>query len=131
MRNVKRWAVLTVALYVIFLAVITLPLIFLGFSDWWARKPEGPDFRSAIQVYQELGFWIWLGVMGLGQALLLLAPVGIAERRPTPRRPLLAPILTSGFFLAALVFGGMVSLLGAIFKEKGFDSFAFIGEYEH
>ena len=126
----KRWAILTVALYVVILAAITLPVILLAFASWWVKQSGGVDFPSAVEVYQQLGFWIWLGLMALGQALLLLAPVGIAERRLAPRRPLLVPVLTGGFFLAALVFGGLVSVLCAVFKEKGFEAFAFIGEFE-
>src|SRR2546425_8097943 len=66
--------------------------------------------------------------MGLGQVLLLLAPVGIAERRLTPRRPLLVPLITSGFFLANIFFGAVLSVLCAVFKDKAFDVFPLFGE---
>jgi hypothetical protein len=125
----KRWAILTVALYLFVLAALTVPVILLAFGQWWGKK-GGTDFGSALEAYQELGFWIWLAVMGLGQALLLLAPVGIAERKPTPRRPLLVPVVTVGFFMAALVFGGLLALLCAFFKDNGMDAFALIGQFE-
>src|ERR1051326_1530920 len=106
MSSMKRWAILTVALYMVMLAAITLPVIFLGFGDWWGKSP-GFDFHSAVEIYQEIGYWVWLAVMGVGQALLLLAPVRIGERRLSARRPLLIPVLVSGFFLAVLVFAAV------------------------
>ena len=56
-----------------------------------------------------------------GQALLLLLPIYIGERRLPTRRPLKFPVVVTAFFLANLVFSGMLSILCADFKEDGFN----------
>jgi hypothetical protein len=124
----KRWAVLTVMLYVLVLVALTVPVILICFGDWWLGKDRGVGWEEAVPAYQELGYWLWLALMACGQALLLFAPVGIAERRLTPRRPLLVPVITASFFLANLFLGGMLSALCILFKDKALDLFAVFGE---
>jgi hypothetical protein len=75
-------------------------------------------------------YWLWLGVLVAGQALLLLLPIHIAERRLPARRPLKLPILVTGFFLANLVFAGLVAIFCAIFKEEGFGIFGFLTPFK-
>jgi len=124
----KRWAALTVLLYLLALLVITVPVVLVAFAKWsWLRDQNGISWPEALGAYGEWSYWVWLGVMGLCQALLLLVPVGIAERRLPARRPLLAPILTTAFLLANIFLSGFLSVLCAIFREKAFEVFAFIG----
>src|SRR5215210_2702809 len=124
----KRWAALTVLLYLLALVVITVPVVLVAFGKWrWVRDQAGISWPEVLEIYSAWGYWVWLAVMGLGQALLLLAPVRIAERRLTARRPLLAPILTTGFLMANLFLGTVLAVLCAIFKEQAFDVFAFLG----
>ncbi len=123
----KRWAALTVLLYVVTLIALTLPIVMVAFGKWWIKENQGIAWHEAIQWFLEWGYWVWLAVMGLAQALLLLAPVGIAQRRLAPRRPLLAPVITTGFFLANIFLGAALALLCAIFKDKAFDAFAVVG----
>src|SRR5437868_5708424 len=97
----KRWAALTVLLYLLTLLVLSVPVVVVAFGDWaWLKGSQGISLSEALQLYQQWGYWVWLAVMGLGQALLLLVPVRIAERKLTARRHLLLPILTTGFLLA-------------------------------
>ena len=123
----KRWAFLTVLLYLLILVIVTVPAVLLAFGTWGRPGRSSVSLLDALQGYQEWGYWVWLGVMGLGQMLLLLVPLGMAERRLTPRRPLLIPVMTTSFFLANIIFGTIVSLLCAIFTENGLDVFAFVG----
>src|SRR5947208_1360889 len=124
----KRWAALTVLLYLIALAALTLPLLLIAFGNWSSGDAQGISWQKAFTTYQEWGYWVWLAVMALGQALLLFTPIAIAERRPVARRPLFVPVITAAFFLANLLLAAVLSLLCAIFKEKPFDFFAFSGE---
>src|SRR6266702_3660367 len=112
----KRWAVLTVMLYVLVLIALTVPIILICFGDWWLGKDRGVGWDEAWAAYNEIGYWLWLALMACGQALLLFAPVDLAERRLTPRRPLLVPIITTSFFLANLLLAGIVSVLCIVFK---------------
>ena len=123
----KRWAFLTVLLYLVILVMVTVPAILLAFGTWGRPGRSGVSLLDVLQGYQEWGYWVWLAVMGLGQMLLLLVPLGIAERRLTPRRPLLIPVMTTSFFLANIIFGIILSVLCVIFKEQGLDTFAYVG----
>jgi len=99
----KRWALVVVALYVLILAVLTLPVTLLAFAPQ-ARAQE------VAGAYLHFAFWLWLGVMGLAQAGLLVVPVRIASRRPVSRRSLLLPIVTAGLMMGALAVGALYSL---------------------
>src|SRR5437879_11099635 len=119
----KKWAALTVLLYILLLVALTVPVSLIAFGRWWFPKDAGTIVGDAAEIYQEWGYWTWLALMGSGQALLLVVPVKIAERKLKSRRPLLVPIVTTAFFLANLFLSGLISLLCALFAEKGFDLF--------
>jgi len=120
----KRWAILTVLLYALALLLLTAPLLLLAFGGW--GKNSAISLQDALKFYLNWGYWIWLAVMLAGQALLLLLPLNITERRLPARRPLKTPVLVTAFFLANLVFAGLVSIFCAAFKEEGFGLFGFI-----
>ena len=124
----KRWALLTVLLYLSLLIALTAPVVLVCFGDWWLGKDQGVGWPEAVAAYQEVGYWVWLALMGAGQALLLLVPVGIAQRRLTPRRPLILPILATAFFLACLFLCGAVSALSIVLKDKALEVFPVYGE---
>ena len=91
----KRWAILTVALYGIILVMLSFPLLLLFGLDHdaqagWHQSLETSDFAEA---YSSWWFYLWLGIMMAGQALLLLVPLDIARERPTQRRWLRVPVL--------------------------------------
>ena len=77
------------------------------------------DCTDALQIYLNWGYWLWLAVLVAGQALLLLLPINIAERRLPARRPLKVPVIVTGLFLANLFVAGLATLLCAAFKENG------------
>jgi len=124
----KLWAAATVALYLVVLLVLTVPVILLCYGNWWGPEGAGLSLGQAIETYKDPAYWIWLAVMGLCQTLMLFAPVQVS-RRLTPRRPLLLPILTTGFFLANLVLCGLFCLVCLLFSDKGAMVFAIIGEF--
>jgi hypothetical protein len=116
----KRWAVLTVLLYALALIVLTIPTLLVAFGGW---AKNGIGWQNALNTYLYLGYWIWLAVLIGGQALLLLLPLKVAERRLEPRRPLQTPVLVAGFLLANLCFAGLFSILSAAFADKAGDYF--------
>jgi hypothetical protein len=121
--TMKRWAVLTVLLYALALLLLTAPVILIAFGNWGLNKNNGKALHDALQIYLAWGYWLWLAVMVAGQALLLLLPISIAERRLPARRPLKAPIIVTAFFLANLCFAGLFSILCAIFTDRAFNYF--------
>lgn len=122
----KRWAFVTVALYALLLLLLAAPVTLLCWLKWkanleqpelshwvWDVSPEG-----IIELFKAWGFWLWLGVMAAAQALLLLVPVDVAERRPVRRRRLLVPVVTASFLLANLFLAGMFAVLSAAMGDK-------------
>ena len=118
----KRWAVLTVLLYALALLLLTVPVMLIAFANW-GIKDENFKIKDAFELYLQWGYWLWLVVMVAGQALLLLLPINIAERRLPARRPLKMPVIVSAFFLANLCFAGIFSVLCAIFTDNAFNYF--------
>jgi phage gp37-like protein len=82
-RHMKRWAALTVLLYAVALLLLTVPAIWIAFNGW---ADKGVSLQNALKIYLRWGYWLWLAVLVAGQALLLLLPINIAERR-LPARP--------------------------------------------
>ena len=121
----KLWAVLTVLLYALALLALTLPVDLLAFGNW-ARDGSQHGFQDILRnFYLNWGYWLWLAVLVAGQALLLLLPLRIADRRLPARRPLKIPVLVTAFFLANLLLAAAVSMLCALFRDDGLVIFTF------
>ncbi len=119
----KRWAIITVTLYALLLLLITAPAMVLGWMRW-ATSPEGKgslvfgaDLRQALDVMQHWGYWLWLAVFVSAQALLLVVPVQVAERRPVGRRHLLIPVIIGSFLLGTMFVSGVFAIVAAFFGD--------------
>jgi hypothetical protein len=121
-RHMKRWAALTVLLYAVALLLLTVPAIWIAFNGW---ADKGVSLHNVLKIYLRWGYWLWLAVLVAGQALLLLLPINIAERRLSACRPLKIPAVATAFFLGNLCFAGLLSILCADFKEDGLDFFGY------
>lgn len=121
----KRWAFFTVFLYALALILLSLPVYGIAFGNWGNGQNNGSPIglHEIREFYSQWGYWLWLGVLVAGQALLLLLPVNLAERRLPARRPLKIPVIVTAFFLANLCFAGLFSILCAIFTDHAFDLF--------
>ncbi len=114
----KRWAVLVVVLYLLALLALTGPLVMIGFYHSGqtvnlangATVALGVTKSDVMDLYSSWGFWGFLAVMGLGQAVMLLAPVSLSLQRPATRRSVLWPVLASGLMMGLLMAGAGVSL---------------------
>jgi len=121
----KRWAILTILLYALALLLLTVPVILIAFGNWGIHN-DPQTFKETVQIYAAWQYWLWLGILVAGQALLLLLPINIAERRLPARRKLKVPVIVSAFFLGCLCFAGILSILCAVFKDDGLNVFAFV-----
>src|SRR5206468_4198187 len=54
------------------------------------------------------------------QALLLLVPIEVSERRPTRRRRLLVPVVAAAFLLANLFLAGVFDILSVAMRDDTF-----------
>jgi len=110
----KHWAFVVVGLYMLILVVLTVPVTVLALTP----KAKVTDI---VEGYGHLPYWLWVGVMGLGQAALLVVPVRVATNRPVARRSLLWPIVTAGLMIGGLAVGAMYSLYEVAMRDKAFD----------
>jgi hypothetical protein len=115
----KRWAVLTVGIYLVALFLVTTPAFMVAFAGW-ANKPLG--LADLFEFYSWYGSWVWLAVLALGQALFLLVPIHISQRRLPARRPVRILAIVTAFFLANLLFAGAISIGCAILKDDAFET---------
>ena len=111
----KRWALVVVALYLLILVVLTVPVTMLAFA------PQA-NAKDIAEAYTQFPYWLWVGVMVLGQAALLVVPVRVARRRPVTRRSLLLPIVTAGLMMGGLAVGAMYSLYESALRDKAVGS---------
>lgn len=117
----RRWALAAVFLYLFALLVLTMPVILIAFAG-----SSGVHFHEALKVFLDWGYWLWLVVLVACQALLLLLPLKITERRFIPRRTLVVPCIVTAFLLANLFLAGIVDVLCAVFDEKWVNAFTYL-----
>jgi hypothetical protein len=111
----KRWALLTVVLYAMALAVS----LWLGFVMLYLDYQRNPYYDKTqsplelgLQAFASPPVSIWLGVMVLSQAALLVFPVRISQGRPVTKTWIFWPILAAGVATVVLVLG-----MGLVFME--------------
>ncbi len=120
--RMKRWAALTVLLYAVVMLMLTVPIIWTAFN---VCTEKGVSLPFILRIYRHWIYWIWMAVFVAGQALLLLLPIHIAERRLPARRPFKITVIVTAFCLANLCFGTLLSILCLYFQEDGIDFFGY------
>ena len=118
----KRWAIFTVFLYAVALVLLTVPVVLVAFGNWGIRD-DAVHLKEALSGYANWGYWIWLAIFVTGQALLLLLPINLSERRLPARRPLKIPVIVTAFFLANLFIAGIISGACAIYLDSASNFF--------
>ena len=113
----KRWAVLVAFLYWLIIVVLTWPILVVAFLG-----ELGPGRLAGV--FLEWPYWIWVGVMVLGQLALLTVPVSVANRRPVTRRSLFLPVLVSGLMMGGLATGAGYALVEVAAKGHVAESVA-------
>lgn len=99
----KRWALMTLVLYLLALSVIVIPL-FLAISE------TGADILP--------GFYIWfVPLLVLVEAVLLLVPVAVVRERPIKRRKIGFSAAVAAAPMAALALGFFGSIALMVFGE--------------
>jgi len=118
--KIKRWALLTVLLYLLTLFILTGPVLFASFLD---RATPFPAFSDVQEFYHEIfkawPYWLALGIVGILQALVLLAPIQVARQRPISRAPWIWLALTAGFLMGLLFLAMGAVALETLFFDKG------------
>jgi hypothetical protein len=120
----KRWAILTAAIYALALLLLTIPVVTICFANW-GKHDDNMSLRKTLDIYTAWQYWIWLAVLVAGQCLLLLLPINIAEKRLPARRPLKMPVIVCAFLLANLFVAGVFSIYCAVFTDDALRFFSF------
>jgi hypothetical protein len=107
----KRWAVITIGLYLAVALLLSGPLILA----WYAR--EAKPVAETLRMFRDWRYWLWIGVSVVSQVLLLVVPVAVSERRPRGRRQLLVPVVTAAFLLAFVCVTALVALDAGIWGD--------------
>lgn len=107
----KRWAVLTILLYALCAAVLGIPIcLYLG--------EDAGDIVKFFYIY-------FLPVLVLIQAILLLVPVAVSEKRPVGRRSIVASSIFGAIPMAFLGLMFVMAVLLMIFGEERVDNFLY------
>ena len=107
----KNWALLVAALYLLILAVLTVPVVLLAFM------PEA-GFGQAVTSYTYLPYWLWLAIMAVSQFVLLSVPVRVASLRPVSRGPIWRTVIACGLMAGGLAVGAFLSLYEFFIRDK-------------
>lgn len=108
----KRVALVVVLLYAAAIIALTWPLLRVCF---WG---ESEDFSEIFGVGL---YWVFIGVMVAGQALLLVVPVQAGSRRPASQRSVIWPMLVSGLMAGALVAAAIAAVIEFVQASHAFD----------
>jgi hypothetical protein len=120
----KRWAVITVFLYALWVAAVFTPVVVYVVA--WLGRPDAPGFDeladSLLTLYGEFWpFWIFCAVLIVSQMLLLIIPVKIVRQRPKPQRGLWLTAIGAGALFAVVMLGIVWSIVAAIFGDESID----------
>lgn len=107
----KRWALLTVVLYVLCLAVVAGPLLVV-LDD---KAGGGDRFGPALTLYMVYS----VPILVLVQVALLLIPVAVVQERPIKRRKIIVSAVLGAIPMGAMSVGFLFSIVLMIWTEKG------------
>lgn len=96
----KKWGIVTAALYLAALVLLTVPVLALAF----------PKATGLYLIYSVWAYWVWVGFIILCALLLMAVPVRLTRPRNPSRRPLALTIVATGLFLTLLLFGAVISI---------------------
>lgn len=120
----KRWPVITVLLYALWVTAVFTPVLFC--MVYWFGHPDTLDLGELTNSFRYLygefwPFWIYCAVLIVSQMLLLIIPVRIVKRRPKPQRGMWLTAIAAGALFAIVVLGIVWSVAAAIFGDDSID----------
>jgi hypothetical protein len=112
----KKWGLVVTLFFIAVVVALLVPATLVLSSN---TPPSASDFRG---FYQAWGTWICVGVVVLGQILLLWLKVDTTRRRLKPRTHILISVVTAGLFMAILT---VDIVLAVSFGARGDKAFSF------
>ncbi len=108
----KRWALLTVVLYVICVSILIVPMFLFIYGK------GGLDVLRDFYVY-------FVPILVLIQAALLLVPVDIVHERPVKRRKIIPSAIMAAIPMGAMTLGFLGSIILMIWGEGDSEAFLY------
>ena len=98
----RNWGILVTIFYFLVVTFLLLPEVpFIAGEDW---EFEPNDYKDWI-------LWVWIGVLVLGQALLLFLSVDTSQKKLKPRQHVIVSLATITLMIALLTLAASVSLM--------------------
>lgn len=111
----RRWGIAVTTFYLLVVVVLVLPGVYAITMKSMLRGL--PKFYADLS--QEWLTWLWVGILGGGQALLLFLSVDTSHRKLKPRRHVLISVATAAILIALLTQAAAYSLLGGVYGDGG------------
>jgi len=121
----KRWPVITILLYTMWVTVVFMPVVF--FVAMWLSGAGGPDLDDIPAFYGQFWpFWIFCAVIIISQFLLLIVPIKIVKQRPKAQRSFWVTAIAAGALFAIVVLGIAWSIAAATYGDGAIEGTAFL-----
>ena len=118
-----KWAITTTVLYVFLaLAIFVLPVAVMisGIAELLTGV-QIPDvienIKTDCQIFSVWQLFAFCCIILISEALLLVVPVRIVEKRPKPRRLIWIPVITTAFLFSIILLGIILLLATGIFGD--------------
>ena len=109
--EMDRTALVISALFLMLLIVIFMPLAtFLLMPTYF--------FETVMQMYKDVGIWIFFAVVFICQLSLMFVPVRLKKEKPVPRSYLWVPVVVSGLLFAIVITGALITLHELVYATK-------------
>ena len=110
----RNWGILVTIFYFLVVTLLLLPGVpFIAGEDW--EFPEPSDYTDWI-------LWVWIGVLVLGQALLLFLSVDTSRKKLKPRQHVIVSLATITLMIALLTLAASVSFMAAVLGDDVFEN---------
>ena len=106
----RRWGFVITAFYAVVVLVLAAPVVLL-------LAYEQPTW-AVLQIYAWWGTWTYVGILVVGEALLLFLSVDTSWRHAKPRQHVAVTAIYTSFFAAVLTWSALVSLEVAVYGIK-------------
>jgi hypothetical protein len=108
----KRWGLVIAILYALIAVAFLIPAMLL------LCEPSRPTLQQFQEIYASVVTWILLGILLVGEVVLLSLTVDTSHRRLRPRRAVTLTAVVAGFFLAFLMLEGALAFFLAVWGEN-------------
>ncbi len=105
----RKWGLFIAGFYALVLVILLVPAVAALLEEHAANT-----YAHMRELYGAWFTWVYMGILVLGQVVLLGLTVDTSERRLKPRTHILTAATTTGLLLAVLMFAGVLSLAAAI-----------------